>query len=86
MEPDEPSEPKEPMPLKTRLATFLEEVFQRGCFKMGDNDFPAVMGNQPIGICTTICERRYSCIPRKEIMYQIFTGIEWDTHKKEDHW
>ena len=26
MEPDEPGEPKEPMPLKTRLAAFLEQV------------------------------------------------------------
>ena len=26
LEPDETSEPKEPMPLKTRLATFLAEV------------------------------------------------------------
>ena len=26
MEPDEPSEAKEPMPLKTRLATFLQSI------------------------------------------------------------
>ena len=26
LEPDEPRDPKEPMPLKTRLATFLEQV------------------------------------------------------------
>ena len=26
LEPDEPSDPKAPMPLKTRLATFLAEV------------------------------------------------------------
>jgi hypothetical protein len=26
MEPDEPGDPKEPMPLKTRLATFLAQV------------------------------------------------------------
>ena len=26
LEPDEPSAPKEPMPLKTRLATFLQQV------------------------------------------------------------
>ena len=26
LEPDEPGEPKEPMPLKTRLAAFLEQV------------------------------------------------------------